>query len=178
MNYTERFYRQWSKDTDLVSYTVSVKESDLFIRAEKDLTEKTLKLVKKYRSDIESFIAKNPLFLTSLSPLKIRNGAPPIVKEMAAATEKASVGPMASVAGAISEFVGRDLLKFSKEVIVENGGDIFIKTNKTRKIGIFAGNSPLTGKIAIEILPQKTPLGICTSAGTVGHSLSFGRADA
>jgi len=83
------------------------------------------------------------------------------------------------VAGAIAEYVGRELLPFSREVIVENGGDIFLKTQKTRSIGIYAGEaSPFTGKLALKVEPRETPLGICTSAGTVGHSLSFGKCDA
>ena len=85
---------------------------------------------------------------------------------------------MAAVAGAVSKFVGKKLLEFSDEVIVENGGDIFIKSNSDRTIGIYAGNSPLSGKIALRINKDNTPCGICTSSGTVGHSLSFGKADA
>ena len=88
------------------------------------------------------------------------------------------VGPMAAVAGAIAEFVGEELLAYSPEVIIENGGDIYIKSLKKRVVGIYAGNSPLTGKIGLEIEGKETPIGICTSSGTVGHSLSFGRADA
>jgi ApbE superfamily uncharacterized protein (UPF0280 family) len=90
----------------------------------------------------------------------------------------AGVGPMASVAGAIAEAVGRELLTYSPEIIVENGGDIFLKILKNRVVGIFAGNSPLSGKLGIEISAADTPLGICTSSGTVGHSLSYGKSDA
>jgi ApbE superfamily uncharacterized protein (UPF0280 family) len=61
---------------------------------------------------------------------------------------------------------------------VENGGDIFLKTLCKRTIGIYAGKSPLTGKLGLEIDGRDTPLGVCTSSGTVGHSLSFGKADA
>ncbi len=94
------------------------------------------------------------------------------------AAAEAEVGPMAAVAGAIAEFVGRDLLPFSSNIIVGNGGDIFIMTDKKRSIKIYAGNSPLSGKIGLEIEPDETPLGICVSSGTFGHSFSFGKADA
>jgi len=97
---------------------------------------------------------------------------------MAEAAQKAGVGPMASVAGAMAEFVGNELLAFSPEIIVENGGDIYLKSLKKRIVGIYAGKSPLNGKIGLEINGQDTPLGICTSSGTVGHSLSYGKADA
>jgi ApbE superfamily uncharacterized protein (UPF0280 family) len=104
--------------------------------------------------------------------------APDIVKEMIKAGSASGVGPMAAVAGAIAEAVGKELMTYSPEVIVENGGDIFLKIMQKRTVGIFAGNSPLTGKLGIEIEAEDTPLGICTSSGTVGHSLSYGKADA
>ena len=61
---------------------------------------------------------------------------------------------------------------------MENGGDIFLKTSKKRLLGIYAGQSPFTGKIALEVKSAETPLGVCTSSATVGHSLSLGNADA
>jgi len=78
----------------------------------------------------------------------------------------------------MAESVSKDLLKLSKEVIVENGGDIFLATSKERTIGIYAGSSPLSLKIGMVIGPEDSPLGVCTSSGTVGPSLSFGKADA
>ena len=155
-----------------------VKETDLYIRASRNLRRKALKAVLKYRSQLERYIDDHPLFLTSLKPLSVEDSAPHIVREMAKAGEKVGVGPMATVAGAIAEFVGKELLPFSPEVIVENGGDIFLKSLKPRLVGIYASDSPFTGKIALQIDPEETPLGICTSSGRVGHSLSFGKADA
>jgi hypothetical protein len=89
-----------------------------------------------------------------------------------------NVGPMAAVAGAISQFLGKELLKITDEVIIENGGDIFIKTKKPRKVAIFSGGAKWKNKLILKIEPGQTPLGICTSSGKVGHSLSFGKADA
>jgi len=113
-----------------------------------------------------------------LDPYQAEAEAPAIVKEMARVSQLTGVGPMAAVAGAIAEAVGRDLLAFSPEVIVENGGDIFLKISKKRLVGVYAGESSFTRKIALEIIPRETPLGVCTSSGTVGHSLSLGSADA
>jgi len=53
-----------------------------------------------------------------------------------------------------------------------------MKVLQTRLVGVYAGESAFTGKIALEISPEETPLGVCTSSGTVGHSLSLGAADA
>ena len=176
--YELRTYRHWIKDKDLISFNIVVKETDLYIRASTNLKRKAYKLVLKYRNALESYIRQHPAFLTSLEPLPVSDDAPHIIKEMSAAAEKAGVGPMASVAGAIAEFVGNELSAFSPEIIIENGGDIYLKSLEKRIVGIYAGKLPLTGKIGLEINGQDTPLGICTSSGTVGHSLSYGKADA
>jgi len=176
--YQPRTYRHWVKDKDLVVFNVVVKETDLYIRARTNLKRKALKLVLKCRETLERYIERHPSFLTSLEPIAIGDDAPHLVTEMAGAARKAGVGPMASVAGAIAEFVGSQLLAFSPEIIVENGGDIYLNSLGKRLIGIYAGKSPLTGKLGLEINGQDTPLGICTSSGTVGHSLSYGKADA
>jgi ApbE superfamily uncharacterized protein (UPF0280 family) len=173
-----RTYRHWIEGKDLIPFSVTVKETDLYIRAATSLRRKAHRLVLKYRRQLEEYIEQNPDFLTSLEPLMAPAHSPRIVQEMMEAGRKAGVGPMASVAGAIAEYVGRELLAFSPEIIVENGGDVYLKSLTRRTVGIFAGNSPLTGKIGLEINPRDTPLGICTSSGTVGPSLSYGKADA
>ena len=176
--YEPRFYRHWIKDDDLVSFELTVKQTDLCIRSRRNLKDKTLDSVLKHRGSLESYIGHHPLFLTTLDPYQAEAEAPAIVKEMARVSQLTGVGPMAAVAGAIAEAVGRDLLAFSPEVIVENGGDIFLKISNKRLVGIYAGQSSFTKKIALEIMPRETPLGVCTSSGTVGHSLSLGSADA
>ena len=176
--YEERTYRDLVKTDDLVKFEVIVKETDLLVRAEKDLSRETRESVLTYRNQLEAYIAMNPEFQTSLIPLKDDPYVPEIVREMIRTSQLANVGPMASVAGAMAQMVSKDLLKLSKEVIVENGGDIYLVTSKERVVGVYAGHSPLSLKIGILIKPEETPLGICTSSGTVGHSLSFGMADA
>jgi len=176
--YEKRTYRHLAKTDDLIKFEVMVKETDLLVRAERDLSEETRESILKYRYQLETYIAMNPEFQKSLIPLKDDTDAPEIVREMIRTSQLAHVGPMAAVAGALAESVSKDLLKLSKEIIVENGGDIYLSTSKERTIGIYAGDSPLSLKIGIVIQPEETPLGICTSSGTVGHSLSFGKADA
>ena len=176
--YEERTYRNLVKTDDLVNFEVIVKETDLLVRAERDLSMETRESVLKYRHQLETYISENPLFRESLIPLADDPYAPVMVREMIRTSQLAGVGPMAAVAGAMAEMVSRDLLKLSEEVIVENGGDIYLATSKERTIGIYAGNSALSLKIGILISPEESPLGVCTSSGTVGPSLSFGKANA
>jgi uncharacterized protein len=176
--YQPRTYRNWVKHQDLVNFNVIVEETDCCISAAANLETKSRKSILKYRAILKKYIAAHPLFLTTLEPIPVEKDAPLIVKAMAAAAEKAAVGPMAAVAGAVAHFVGEELARFSPEIIIENGGDIYLRSLKDRLIGIYAGPSPLSGKIGLEIKGKDTPLGISTSSGTVGHSLSFGKADA
>ena len=176
--YEERTYRNLVKTDDLVNAEVIIKETDLLVRAKTDLSRETRESVFKYRYQLETYIALNPEFKESLVPLNENPHAPEIVQEMIRASRLAKVGPMAAVAGAMAEFVSKDLLPFSEEVIVENGGDIYLATKSERTIGVYAGRSPLSLKIGLLIEPEDSPLGICTSSGTVGPSLSFGKADA
>ncbi|KTB48498.1 UPF0280 family protein [Dehalogenimonas alkenigignens] len=178
MSYQPRFYRSQHSSPDLISFSVCIKETNLFIAARCNLERKAYRSVQKYRQTIEGYIARHPEFLTSLAPVEVDPGESPIICDMAEAAQKAGVGPMAAVAGAIAESVGRDLLEYSSDIIVENGGDLFIRTTRERVVGIQAGDSLFSGKLGLTIKPTDTPCGICTSSGTVGHSLSFGKADA
>jgi uncharacterized protein len=174
----ERTYRRLIRDDDLVSFHVAVKETDLWVQAEKNLEREAREFVIKYRGHIESYIHENPLFLTTLTPWRIKGPAPNIVCDMALAGQRAGVGPMAAVAGAIAENVGMELLNLSSQVVVENGGDIFLKLDRPIVSAIFAGDSPLSLKVGVRLKPSEASIGICTSSGTIGHSYSMGRADA
>ncbi len=177
--FQRRFYRDWTAARGLHSARITAKETDLQIFTNKGLDRDFIEdKIRSYRWDIENYINKDRRFLTSLKPHQVELGVPAIIQEMAASAKAANVGPMATIAGAIAEFLGRDLLRQGyKDVIVENGGDIFLKTTRSRKIGIYAGRSRLWNKIRLKIMPKDTPIGICTSSGTIGHSLSFGCAD-
>jgi hypothetical protein len=175
----KRFYRDWTRAKELYPTHIVAKETDLLIFTNKPLKPSLAEeRIRAYRWDIENYINRDHRFLTALKPIPVEINASPIVKDMAGQSKKANVGPMSTVAGAIAEFLGKDLLKAGyKDVIVENGGDIFLKTRSRRKVGVYVGRSKLWSKLQLEIKPKDTPLGICTSSGTLGHSLNFGCAD-
>ena len=177
-DFKERTYRNRIIKNNLRTFNVTIRESDIFISADALFSDAALHSLCKYRSHIEAYIGSHPKFLTSLNPVQCDDYAPQIIRDMISAARKADVGPMAAVAGAIAEHVGRDLLQYSRNVIIENGGDIFIHSLNDVYVGISAGSSPLSDKISIIVRKNEMPMGICTSSGTVGHSLSFGNADA
>ena len=178
MIYQKRFYRNFSDTERWTSYRVKVETTDLFIRSRENLSLSAKKIVEKLRAEIKNHINKQKCFLTSLKPVKPLKHVMPVIKKMYRASYAANVGPMAAVAGAIAETVGEELLNETSEIIIENGGDIFLYAIEPVVISIFAGHSSFSGKIALKIDPRKTPAGVCTSSGSVGHSLSFGLTDA
>jgi ApbE superfamily uncharacterized protein (UPF0280 family) len=176
--FQNRTYRNLSNRKGLVSFKATVKETDLHIQAGTDLAEIAVRAVLRARQMIESYIQTDPLFLTSLVPVKAKFPTPTIAMEMIQAATLANVGPMAALAGAVAEFTGRVLLDDSPEVIVENGGDIFMKLEKEVVFSIYAGDSPLRMRTGVRIQDRGVPTALCTSSGTLGHSTSFGQADA
>ena len=176
--FKNRIYRKYHNKKDLISFDITVKETNLNIQAETDLTKIAIKAVLDCRNFIENYIKLNPDFTTSLVPLKESVTAPGIVKKMIKVGFLTDTGPMASVAGMIAQQTGKVLLQHSKEVVVENGGDIFIKSNTETTFSIYAKNTPFSMTCGILVEKQDAPYGICTSSGTLGHSKSFGKADA
>lgn len=170
-------YRQWVKP-DLRSFRLRIEQSDLLISAERDLTDSARQTLHRARAELESYIERDPVFATTLAPHDPQPDAPEIALEMAAAARRCGVGPMAAVAGAVAQYVGEALLAESPQVIVENGGDIFLHTAQPRIAAIYAGKSPLSGRVGVKVNLLNRPVGLCTSSGVVGPSLSFGRADA
>lgn len=176
--YEERRYRQdlLKRDTALIGFGVFYLESDLFILAETMLEKQAYDSLVKHYLIIKKYIQSDTEFGRTFSPYLVSESAPEIIRQMSNASILAGVGPMAAVAGAVAEAVGVELLAYSQDIIIENGGDIFLNTSMPRKIGILAGSSVLSGEIALLIEPGTW--GVCTSSGTVGHSISFGKADA
>jgi len=175
---SNRFYRNQVRETSLKSFQVLVAETDLFIYATHDLSTEAYEQVIKCRDHLESFIRQHPSFASTLTPWTNAQPAPEIVRQMIHASQSAGVGPMASVAGVIAEMVGTCLLQYSNEIIVENGGDLFIHKKQPFNVGIYAGNSPFSNRIGIHVDSVGESLSICTSSAVIGHSLSFGKADA
>jgi len=172
----ERFYRNLIKVENLKKFVVKVKETDILVFAEKNLKKEIEEEVKKQREILERYIKIHPEFYFSFSPVEVESNEE-IIKLMSLSSKLTKTGPMASVAGAIAEIIGRKFLPLSEEIFIENGGDIFLNLKNEVKIGIYAGKSPFSMKIGIKI-KRENPVGIATSSGTVGHSFSYGDADA
>ncbi len=176
--YEERFYRGLTRPHDLACYEVRHKETDLFCCTQADLRELIKGRVVSYRHQLDEYIRLKPVFRDSLIPVEEDRIAPPIVQEMLKTSRILGVGPMATVAGAFADFVGRDIEALSENFIIENGGDICLKTDVERIVQIYAKDSPFSEKVGLRLPAGPRAYGVCTSSATVGPSLSLGNADA
>lgn len=181
MEYRERSYRSRFSNDERRWFCVKFLESDLWIGVDNgsyraSMEADTYAMLVDLRRQMDAYLLMDPQYKTALTPYDAGLEAPNILKEMSRVSHKTGIGPMSAVAGAVAKKVAEFL--GTQEVIVENGGDIYAQAASDMDISVFAGQSPLSEKIGLHIPAAEFPLGICTSSGTVGPSLSLGRADA
>lgn len=183
--HTQRIYRDYVTD-ELIPAHVVVQETDILIhtdvgtddRADVVVEQIAKEVVITQRGYLEGYIKGHADFLSCMVPWPHDAMAPEIVRNMIDAGRQAGVGPMAAVAGAMAEQVGGALLERAKTVIVENGGDLFLNSQQSVTIALYANDSPLSLNVGLRMAPDQMPIAVCTSSGTVGHSFSMGQADA
>jgi uncharacterized protein len=159
-----------------ISFQVVVEQTDLFVTAQKDLHAEVAAIIHEVRSVIKAHIFLNPQFGTSLTPVNVPSDADQIITAMAEASRFCNVGPMAAVAGAVAQEVATRLKPVSENILVENGGDIYMHSTVPRKVALLS--DPESGsKIGLIIKSNEFPVSICSSSGTIGHSLSLGSGD-
>ncbi len=174
MKHKTRFYRDYTFSS---AFNVKIDTSDLYVIANPGLYETAFNALRDARKELEEYIVHRDEFLHSLNPLSLHGDEKGIIAAMCRASESAGVGPMAAVAGAIAEEVGSELIKYTDEVVVENGGDIWLKLKSAVVVKIYVDNIYFRDRIGISIEPDETPCSLCTSTSRLGHSLSFGKAD-
>lgn len=95
---------------------------------------------------------------------------------MTEASAIAGVGPFAAVAGTIAQMAAESLVDRSPDLIIENGGDIFMYSRRDRVVGLLP--DPESGVlIGLNVAASACPLALCASSATIGHSLSFGQGE-
>ena len=183
--FVERTYRRQFNNRRFTPFEVKHYETDLWIGIDPvsfnpKMQKVALERIKELRQKMDDYILTEPLFKKTLNPFLPAENAPVEAKEMAAAAGKAGIGPMSAVAGLFAREAGEAILQnfLVEEMVIENGGDIFILLKKELVISVFAGNSPISERIGIAIPENLEKFGVCTSAGTVGPSFSAGKADA
>jgi len=158
-------------------YRVKYKYTDLFITSDRNISKELETPVLSFYEGIEKVILSEPAFEKSLVPMRIRDHYPSIIKKMCHAAKIFRVGPMAAVAGAVCEIIAESIAGRCGFLMIENGGDVFIKSSIPVNIGLHNSNKYFSDRLNIKIDAERTPCGICSSSGSMGHSLSLGKSD-
>ncbi|MEA1894048.1 MAG: UPF0280 family protein [Euryarchaeota archaeon] len=155
-----------------------LKETIVTISSEDQYIPVAKHAIESCRRDLERFIRRNPFFASTLDDYHCQKNAPEIAVRMADASSTVGIGPMSAVAGTIAAIAVEAMVDAgSTYAIVDNGGDIALVNDETVIVGIYSGRTDDVS-IGLEIEPRESILGICTSSGRIGHSISFGNADA
>lgn len=161
---------------ELFKEAFQLEESRCTVIADKSEGIKTAKnSIERHRSKLEDYIKSNPKFFCTLEPVPVPI-EPLVAKMMGEAAEKASVGPMAAVAGVLADLAVKDmLLDGCKVAVVENGGEISAASNTSIDVAVAAGDEPLSKRFGFRL--TEFPIGVATSSGRFSHAFSFGEAE-
>jgi len=176
--YEERYYRKYVAPQGVKNFNVTLFESDLQIYTDGDIEDELTETLRDIRKILEAYIEKYPDFNDSLVPIKPLSSDHKIIRHMKDASKKLGVGPMATVAGAVAHYLGQAYYKQTSELIIENGGDLYVYSTSDKKILLHGGKDAKVKNLTIELEKDLLPIGVCTSSGKLGHSLSFGQSDA
>jgi len=159
------------------TFQVVLEQTDLFITARHDLAAPMLDYVRELRGALKTYMLLHPGFRESLAPVPAPpEDAPAIAREMARAAKLANVGPMAAVAGTFAHMVADRFARESPDLIVENGGDIYMHSTRDR-VAALLGDPENGARLGVRLARRDFPLSLCASSATIGPSLSLGRGD-
>ena len=140
-------YRCSIKNKEKYAWLVSYYYTDILINSNKNIKSRIEKPLKKIYEILNVCINNEPSFLKSLSPIRIKPSFPPVIKEMCAKSAVFNVGPMAAVAGTVNEYLASYLQEYCDILIIENGGDIYIKAERDLNVGIYIKNPNFKDRI-------------------------------
>ncbi|MEM2875793.1 MAG: UPF0280 family protein, partial [Candidatus Bathyarchaeia archaeon] len=156
-----------------------VKESNIFIKTDEEVFYSAVEAALRHRAELERYLERRPDILYSLEPMDVEESSPQIIKRMCSAAKIAGVGPMAAVAGALADLTAEAAIGLGASgILVEDGGEIYAEGKYSFTVSVGAGGSSVSRRIGFRLTPDLYPVGIATSSATVGHAISFGRADA
>lgn len=185
----ERAYRASMGRGRLTPFEISREQTDLWLGIDPQTAgsldplafERTVvEAIDFTRVTILEYEKTHPGFIAAMTPVSSDPSAPQLIGQLIEAGERAGIGPMGAVAGTVARYVAQRIERSygTQELIIENGGDIYVRINRPLTMAVYAGSSPLSQKIGVIIPSGYSSLGVCTSAGTVGPSISYGKADA
>ena len=174
---THRGYRETvAPDKGEVRFQVVVEQTDLMVVARRDMKDDISLYLNELRGELKNWIMFHPEFAASLEPVDAAGCHSALVRAMADAARVCGVGPMAGVAGAIAQAVADRFVADSPDILVENGGDVFMHSTRERVVALLPDPAN-EARLGLRFASDDFPVSICSSSATIGHSLSLGSGD-
>lgn len=172
-------WARWPLETSLYEHGLTIGESKVHLKSDTKAAITVAEVeIRRHRQELTDYIREHPDFQYALEPVEVPSEAPRVVRIMAGASRKASVGPMAAVAGALADLALEAMRKSgAKTAVVEDGGEIAVFTDQPITIEVLSSSLELSGKFGFCITREDCPIGIATSSSKTGHAISFGEAD-
>ncbi|MCL5072673.1 MAG: UPF0280 family protein [Actinobacteria bacterium] len=170
-------YRVLVNSKSRFRWKINYKYKNTNIISNVDISSKIPNVLIDFYKVIEEFIKNNPVFAKTFNAFNTDIRFPEIVKKMCRGSVMFNVGPMASIAGAVCEYMAEELSKKNSYLAIENGGDIYIKSQNDVITGLFLKSKYFRDNLKMKIKKELLPCGIASSSGTLGHSLSLGKSD-
>ena len=147
---------------------IEIQESILTVLCRPEYIHSGIDAVRKARSELKTYLQRDPIFGTTHAPHHTLSNAPMIARRMAEAGRLAGTGPMAAVAGALAEACVTGLLEAgAPEAVADNGGDIVLFLQEPVHIGLWAGPE-FPARLALIVPPREGLFSLCTSSGHGG----------
>jgi ApbE superfamily uncharacterized protein (UPF0280 family) len=157
---------------------ICIKETEIYLTTELNFRPLAEKAIREARWFIEEKIRLDPFFGLTYDPYIPSEEDPELIRRMCSASISAGVGPMASVAGAVAAYATERLAEAGcRYVMIDNGGDISLMTDCETVVKIYSGNDSTDGVGLVIPSTGEKIVGICSSSGRVGHSISLGNSD-
>lgn len=160
--YERKNYFNKFKLESAASFKVEVRETNLFVQAQGDLSAKAKDAVFRYRYQIEEYLRQHPAFRETMSPVQIFASAPDIIRYTDLSSRVTNVPPMACMSGAVADFVGKDLAADSQNIVVSSGGDTYVRATSEMEVHLHAKGSPFHYKLALKLPEYNYPFGVST----------------
>ena len=145
------------------AFDMQVQDMIIRVNAPEDYLEESRAAAMQFWEKLHSYSVRHPDFSSSKRPVEVPEDAPPMVREMAAVSARAGVGPVFTFQGAVIDHIGRFLARSLSELTVSSGGDYFVLTRKRNKLTVSHGSE---GEgLAIVVDPAFGPCGVYTTIG-------------
>ena len=163
--------------SDFTRSRFEIGETAVTIAADAEHQSRAVDAIIAARSDVKRHIVNDPFFLTTFEPYDCGRDASNIVRRMCAASRTVGVGPMATVAGAIAQ-AGLEAMidNGCRHGWIDNGGDIALLLEQPVTVEVYC-EPDAPEAFALEVDTLGEILGVCSSSGRLGHSISLGESD-